>query len=644
MSSSLTADAVARMVKSEGKSTDPYFAPILQVLKVMKVSAANANNERFRVILSDGTHYVQGMLATQQNCLVQSQKLMDNTIIKATEFMNNLVQGKSVVILLNLEVVSSGHDKIGNPMDIEKADKTGIVQQQQQQQSAQPLYGNQQYNNNANNNATPNNAYSHNKPQNNNVRATSNPYGGSSPAKAPIVRTNNISQQNYTPISSLNMYQSRWTIKARVTSKSDIRYWTNAKGEGSLFSIELLDSSGMDVRATMFKEAVDKFHPLLEVGKVYTLSGGRLKVANMQYNTCKSGFEITFDQNAEIHLDNDTGEIEQQLFEFVKIANISSIEPGKNVDVMAVVKNVGAIGTIVSKKSGHELTKCELQLVDDSNAEITLTVWGDRATNAASQFANTPIVAFSRVRISDFGGRSLSSSGSSPVTIQPPIPETQTLNHWWNNMGGSSATTTKLSSTGGGAGRIASLEERKVIASIKNENLGHSNPDKPDWISFKATFNWIKTDKDGGAWYPACPNEGEPCKNRYKVSQTADGNYHCERCQGTFPNCVRKFIFSATLTDDSSTTWVSMFDDQARVLLEGVSADEVYDKTYAHGDIDAYNAYFDKALFTEWIFACKVKQEMVQDEMRVKSSVYSLHPVDYVKESKELIQAIQKLQ
>ena len=36
----------------------------------------------------------------------------------------------------------------------------------------------------------------------------------------------------------------RWTIKARVTSKSQIRKWSNAKGEGHLFSIDLMDSSG----------------------------------------------------------------------------------------------------------------------------------------------------------------------------------------------------------------------------------------------------------------------------------------------------------------------------------------------------------------------------------------------------------------
>ena len=35
----------------------------------------------------------------------------------------------------------------------------------------------------------------------------------------------------------------RWTIKARVTQKSDIRHWSNNKGDGQLFSVNLLDES-----------------------------------------------------------------------------------------------------------------------------------------------------------------------------------------------------------------------------------------------------------------------------------------------------------------------------------------------------------------------------------------------------------------
>lgn len=35
----------------------------------------------------------------------------------------------------------------------------------------------------------------------------------------------------------------RWTIKGRVTTKSDIRHWSNAKGDGKLFSVNFLDET-----------------------------------------------------------------------------------------------------------------------------------------------------------------------------------------------------------------------------------------------------------------------------------------------------------------------------------------------------------------------------------------------------------------
>ena len=59
----------------------------------------------------------------------------------------------------------------------------------------------------------------------------------------------------------------RWRIRARVTQKSDIRSWSNSRGEGRLFSMSLIDESG-EIRATGFTDVVDKFYNMLEVNKV----------------------------------------------------------------------------------------------------------------------------------------------------------------------------------------------------------------------------------------------------------------------------------------------------------------------------------------------------------------------------------------
>ncbi len=78
-----------------------------------------------------------------------------------------------------------------------------------------------------------------------------------------------FSDSNVHPIKSLNPYQPRWTIKARVTNKSDIKSFNTAKGSsGTLFSVDLLDAQGGEIRAIMFSEAVEQFYELFKVNEV----------------------------------------------------------------------------------------------------------------------------------------------------------------------------------------------------------------------------------------------------------------------------------------------------------------------------------------------------------------------------------------
>lgn len=586
------------------------------------------------------------MCATQLNHLVHDGTISLFSILRVEEFITNtLGSGAKICILLGVKAVGPNPgEKIGNPVDIAKIPGGGPPLPQSGGGAAPPMYSNvPSYGSGGGVGGGGGNPYGNNN--------NSNPYGGGGGAgggnanrfggggggavsSSPIVRTSGTGQP-ITPISGLNMYSNRWTIRAKVTTKTDVRTWSNAKGEGQLFSVELLDSSGVDVRCTFFKEAVDKFYAFLEEGRVYTFSGGKLKVANMQYNSCKSQFEITFDQNSEIQLDTSGDDIRDS-YSFVKIAALENVDPQGLVDILAVVKHVGETNSIVSKKSGKELLKCELTIEDDSGAEVRLTMWGDTASTAQSKFGNSPIVAFKRARVSDYGGRTL--SGGS-FEVNPNIPQAQQLRQWWAVHGNKTATRS-LSTTMGGNRGPEPFEQRKNVSSIKSEQMGYN--EKPDWLSFKATITFLKKDKQGddGAWYTACANSGEPCRNMYKATQTSDGNWHCDKCQQTNENCVRRYIFSGTVADDTCTSWVSIFNEQAEVLLDGAKADELYAHV-ANGDgRDIYDSTFAKATYTDWILKCKVKQELVGDEQRVKTSLVSLSPVDYVAESRSLLKAL----
>lgn len=52
----------------------------------------------------------------------------------------------------------------------------------------------------------------------------------------------NFDNSNFTQIRNLSPYNQRWTIKARVTAKSEMKSWDNGRTAGRLFHIDLVDA------------------------------------------------------------------------------------------------------------------------------------------------------------------------------------------------------------------------------------------------------------------------------------------------------------------------------------------------------------------------------------------------------------------
>ena len=53
-----------------------------------------------------------------------------------------------------------------------------------------------------------------------------------------------------------------------------MRTWKNAKGEGTLINVDLVDREGTLIQATGFKETADKLNEMLEQDQVYTFTNG----------------------------------------------------------------------------------------------------------------------------------------------------------------------------------------------------------------------------------------------------------------------------------------------------------------------------------------------------------------------------------
>lgn len=432
---------------------------------------------RYKLELSDGVNSSTAIVATQVASQIESLGIHENTIIRITNYRCNVMKDVKMMILNDFEKVQDMNHPIGN---VSIQQKPSSVPQYQNNpygnapppapygssynQNNAPSYGQQQqqapYGQTSNapygqpqaapygqaSNAPPQNAYG---------------YGGVANSR-PVIRDDSAAL-NISPISSINPYSNKWTIKARVTSKSAIKSWSNQKGEGTLFSIDLLDSHGSEIRATFFKDACQKFYPEIEESKVYTFSGGSLKVvANSNFSRIKNPYELTFDVRSDIKPASDDGSsIKTQTYEFTKIGALQNTDPGAIVDVIGIVKNCGEVTEIISQKMGGKtLQKRDLLIMDDSNHDISVTLWGEKAITG-DQFANA-IVAFKGLKLGDYSGRTLGTINSSVLKVNPEIPEGHALAMWRNNNINNLNQAISLSGGGGGGGGVVDPLEKKI--------------------------------------------------------------------------------------------------------------------------------------------------------------------------------------
>ncbi|XP_052472753.1 replication protein A 70 kDa DNA-binding subunit [Carassius gibelio] len=578
--------------------------PVLQCVNIRKIDGGNGLS-RFRVMMSDGLHTMSSfMLSTQLNPMAEQEQLAPNCVCMLKRSVTNILKdGRRVIVILDIEVIKSADQmagKIGDP--------TPYVEGQSKQQSTAPAPTVRPL-----------------QPQNGNDGSMNRPSAQSFGKKPMAAPSTPGGSSKVVPISSLNPYQSKWTVRARVTNKSAIRTWSNSKGDGKLFSMELVDESG-EIRATGFNNEVDKFYSIIEQGKVYYISKGSLKIANKQFSSLKNDYEMTLNGETSIIPCEDSHDVPKVQCDFVSIADLESREKDTIVDVIAVCKNTEDVTRITTKNS-REVSKRNIQLMDMSGKVIQLTMWGNDAETFDG--SGQPILAIKGARLSDFGGRSLSTLYSSTVMINPDIPEAYKLQGWYDKEGHAidGQSMTELRGPGGGGGNT----NWKTLAEVKNEHLGHG--DKADYFSCIATIVYIRKEN---CLYQACSSKD--CNK--KVVDQQNGMYRCEKCDKEFPDFKYRLMLSANIADFGDNQWVTCFQDSAETLL-GQNAS--YLGQLKDSNEAAFDEVFQHANFNTFVFRNRVKLETYNDESRIKVTVVDVKPVDHREYSKRLIINIRKL-
>ncbi|KAF8786558.1 replication protein A 70 kDa DNA-binding subunit-like [Argiope bruennichi] len=586
----LTTGAINRILNGEDVAN-----AVIQILGCKKIPGAG--NDRYRLLISDGvTGCPFAMLGTQLNHMVANKELEKFTIVRVDKCVCNQVQAdRKVIILLNLTVLVPGNEvneKLGNPVNSSTGGgaSTGTTT---------------------------------NAPAVNGVPKTN--YSNQSAVSANDSSGINGSVSVH-PINTLTPYQNKWTIKARVTNKTPLRTYSNSRGEGKVFSVNLLDESG-EIKATGFNDTADKYYNMLEVNKVYYISRATLKTANQRFSTVKNDYEITFNNDTTIApCEESSSSIPMLQYDFVPIAQIEQVEKDSNIDVIGVCKSCSDLQTFVARTTNKEMTKRDIKLVDRSNREVNLTLWGKEAENFDGSL--NPVVAVKGARVSDFNGKSLSVTMSSSMQINPDIKEAHVLKGWFEREG-YKMDAESISAKGGSSNMGG---QWKTFAQAVSEQLGMG--DKPDYYVNKATIVMLRKEN---CMYMACP--GEECNK--KVIDMNNGIYRCEKCNREYSEFKWRLLLSVSVADFTENQWVTCFQEAAEGIL-GVSAQEL--GMCKETDEERYNEILTDANFKSYVFKLRTKMETFNEESRLKTTVVSATPIDHVTYVRKIISDIKQME
>lgn len=456
-------------------------------------------------------------------------------------------------------------------------------------------------------------------------------------------------QQVLLPICELSAYQTKWTIKARVTNKGPLRTFKKGSGEGKVFHVELLDAAGGEIRASFFNAAADKFDTILEKGKCFTFSRGSVKIANKQYNPTNHRYELTFDKDAVVEPATDDSSIETIKFSFVTLRSLQTRSLPCAVDMCGVITSFKPVMSVTSK-DGQELVKRDITIADDSATSIVVALWADRAKQEDRVFEGNPVITMKSVVVKDWqGSRAGSLTQGGALVFKSTAPEAKRVEQWWL-QGGSSQELVQLSQQPAGGAESARARNATVTNLAGVRLASEQLSTQPELFSVVARVALMQTRKQGEPQplhYMACQEKRDDKPNGLPCNKRVDESGFCASCNRAGKVAARLNL-RCRFVDYEDQAWLTCFHEGVSKIL-GMSGDEVRaleleakEKGEAgREELEAVirKHYFEKPLNV----VVRAKLGSYNGEPRADVSVVDARPVSYSEHGRHMLKDIHEL-
>lgn len=105
-----------------------------------------------------------------------------------------------------------------------------------------------------------------------------------------------------------------------------MKQWSNARGAGELFNLDMVDVDGTQIQGTFFNQNAQKYFQIIKENGVYIVSNGNIKLANRRFTSIPNDYCISFNEDVEFVEVAEDAAISQEAWNFKSIKALSEMQ------------------------------------------------------------------------------------------------------------------------------------------------------------------------------------------------------------------------------------------------------------------------------------------------------------------------------